>query len=104
MLPRHQRLSTEDHQKLGTPVTVKKGAYLRIFFYEHSSPQKVAVVISKKVAPTAVERHRLKRIIINALRPLLKKDGPLIVVRGLPHLSAATKEDIVTEVKKLMTE
>ncbi len=66
MLPKRARMSAIEVREV-----IKAGRSARVALlsakYEASATPKVAVVISKKVAPGAVERNRLRRLVYRSL-------------------------------------
>ena len=66
MLPKSERLTTQDFQKI-KPKIFFRGDFFDIG-YVSSSIQKFACVISKKKIKTAVNRNKVKRMIFTALK------------------------------------
>jgi ribonuclease P protein component len=94
MLPRSKRLSREGFEFL----THAKRVQSEHFSISYTEPNKIggfAVVISKKVAPLSVTRHRLKRQ-IRAVLGLYDHDRRAVVVfvrKGVPELSFTAIEN-----------
>ncbi len=63
MLPKKQRLSTEEVQEVITKGRSVRGTTLSIKYTENKGYFHAAVVVSKKVAKKAVDRNRLRRTI-----------------------------------------
>lgn len=81
MLSRKQRISRTEF-----PSRTRQG--IRVFsesatgtLYQGSLTTKVSIVVSKKIAPRAVDRNALKRRFYDATQPLLKTlTQPLVIV------------------------
>lgn len=73
MLPKKHRLQLRSEAPFFTFPYRSQSSHVRIHwrFDQHQSSAQAAVVVSKKVAPTAVERNRLKRVVRATLLPLL---------------------------------
>lgn len=64
--------------------------------YAHQGRTQVSVVVSKKVAKTAIERNKIRRRFYSAIRPSLKdSQGALIVL----YPKITTKEPLFTFLK-----
>ena len=64
---------------------------------------KTAVIITKKIAPKAVDRNRIKRIISEALRERInQKEGglTLIVKKNIAHFK---KQEVSTIIERLIS-
>lgn len=48
--------------------------------YKKGDHLKAAIIVSKKVAPKATERNRIKRVISEALRTKLKIKGKVLII------------------------
>lgn len=97
------RLSRQDFKKLGST----KRAQSSFFFMAYTQPipgflGKVAVVVSKKVAPKSVDRHLFKRRVMHALRVLPKRNYSVVVTakNGSAHLQYS---DILKELTALLS-
>lgn len=66
MLPKRSRLRAAEVRQVIKTGRSARGAGISVKYEPASSPQ-VAVVISKKVAPGAVERNRLRRLVYRSL-------------------------------------
>lgn len=55
-------------------------------------PSRAAVVVSKKIAPHAVTRNRIRRRVYAALRPLLPKNASVIIFPNKKALDASVAE------------
>ncbi|HYF29025.1 MAG TPA: ribonuclease P protein component [Candidatus Paceibacterota bacterium] len=96
MLPKRLRLSRAEFGKAaaGTRAT---SAHFSVTVRRNAENGGAAAVISKKVAKKAVDRHLLKRRILEALRPEVFSDRSIIVYAraGAPTLSyAALKQEL----------
>ncbi len=65
---------------------------------------KIAVVISKKTAKTAVLRHRIKRIMIDILFPFVKNKQGFYGIISLSQLSKEYKKLTTIPEKQLFRE
>lgn len=78
MLPRAYRLS--DHQEIREVFRVGKranGSLFSFIFLRNTSPvSRFAVIVSKKVAPRAVDRNRVKRLVREAIHHQLPQLAP----------------------------
>jgi ribonuclease P protein component len=101
MLSKKERFSTEDlllaqkqkNKKVPTPL----GTF--VVFEDGDSLGKKAIIISKKVSKSAVERNKLKRLFFNTTREI--KD--LKVKSFILHLKKTfTKEEIKTTLRSLV--
>lgn len=63
------------------------------------SHSRLAVVVSKKVAPTSVERHKIKRLFIEYLNELYEPKPPFDLVFYLKKAALGGKEE---EIKSLI--
>lgn len=79
MLAKHNRLSRSD-----IPPLMKRGRRVRaphmMLVFQQSVTPHFAVIVSKKVAKTAVSRNRLRRRTYTVLR---------LLPHGMPHVDAA---------------
>ncbi|MDD5318393.1 MAG: ribonuclease P protein component [Candidatus Pacebacteria bacterium] len=94
MLPRTHRINTDECNNILTKgVSVYTPFFsLRFIKYAHTEPfsSSFGVVVSKKVAKTAVERNRLKRRSREIIRSFLSKIQPNFKV--MVFVSAAAKK------------
>lgn len=91
MLPKRSRLTAQEVRDV-----MKAGRSARVLglsakIMPAASP-KIAVVISKKVAPGAVERNRLRRLVYRSLPPPLPRARVVLFVQ-----SAALTPEAVTQ-------
>jgi len=94
MLSKKERVSRLTFQK--RPVRTGRFMYGSIKGFEgHPSG---AVVVSKKVCPTAPERNKLRRRIYNIIRPLIRTGAVAGVVVVYPNSAARTAK--FSELKK----
>lgn len=70
------------------------------FIYKKSNYFKAAIVISKKVAPRAVDRNRIKRIISEALRGQKLKGELIIFVKK--NISNFKKQEIDDKIQRII--
>ncbi|QQR77412.1 MAG: ribonuclease P protein component [Candidatus Moraniibacteriota bacterium] len=89
MIPRAYRLS--NHQEIRRVFRLGKKAYGSLFSFislpNSLEKSRFAVIVSKKTAPRAVDRNRIKRFVREALRP------------NLPHITPGY-DSIVVFLKK----
>jgi ribonuclease P protein component len=102
MLPKSDRLKRKDFKELKNT----KRVHGTFFFGVHTPPIPgskglVAVIISKKVAPKAADRHLLKRRVMHALRSLTPRPYSLTITAktGSNSLSYSA---ILNELKALL--
>lgn len=90
MLPKSLRLSAAEVRQVIKTGRSARGAGVSAK-YEAAPAPKVAVVISKKVAPGAVERNRLRRLVYRSLPSSLPRARMVLFVQ-----SAKIDSDAVT--------
>ena len=97
MFPQAKRLTRENFKD----ITKGKRAATRHFSisYLPSKTEKVAVIVSKKVAQKAVDRHRLKRRVLESIGTNLPKNVLLLV-----YTKGGSAELSFFEVKKEVSE
>jgi ribonuclease P protein component len=81
MLPKRSRLSAAEVRQVMKTGRSARGAGISAKFEAAPSPQ-VAVVISKKVAPGAVERNRLRRLVYRSLSAPLPSARVVLFVQS----------------------
>ncbi len=98
MLPKRSRLSAEEVREVLAKGSGRRGRILSLKIVSGGAPFRSAVVISKKVAKTAVTRNRVRRAVYSVLqRVSLPPTGRAILfVQSIPKegLAAAITEDI----------
>ena len=83
------------------PVKRVRFEYGTIAFY--SRPKLgAAVVVSKKVARTAVVRNKIRRRVYRALAPLLKAQTHALVVYPTPHAATVSYTDLVRALEQVL--
>lgn len=92
MLPKKHRLSlSKSAQVANSKESLIQGEYfaLRIVRQKIISTPRFAIIVSGRIAKKATQRNRIKRLLVEALRPLLNltKDGFDVVL--LPRRKAA---------------
>ncbi len=73
MLPKEQRLNTKDVALVfGLPRKTSHTKYFKVIVAQHKklTQKKYAVVVSKKVAPLAVVRNKIRRRVYNGISKL----------------------------------
>ncbi len=98
MFPKKSRASTQHIQKALKKGVTKNSDNFSVRVSKHDSPACIAVVVSKKVAATAVARNKLKRRVRNSLRntPLGKnKTFVVYAKKGAHNLSIKNIHDEV---------
>ncbi|MEX0930385.1 MAG: ribonuclease P protein component [Candidatus Paceibacterota bacterium] len=107
MLPRDRRLSTEALKDMQTNDEVR--ATHSSFFVARSLtsagesvPARFAVIVSQKVAKSAVERHRIKRQIHSVLEELLPRlnESRAVALHTKSAVREASREEIATDLEK----
>ena len=61
---------------------------------------KIDIIVTKKVAPRAVDRNRIKRLIKEALRHLSFKDGLKVIVKR--NIAGAKEPEVQTKIAQLL--
>lgn len=102
MLAKTRRLRGEEVREVLARGRGRRGAALSIKYLSTSSPFRCAVVVSKKVAKTAVVRNRVRRAVYRALdRASLPPTGHAILfVQSVP--SADTDLVFAADLTKLL--
>lgn len=102
MLAKRSRLTTAEVKKVLDLGRGKRGTLLGFKILPHEGGFKCAVVISKKLAKTAVVRNRARRSVYQALRKasLPPSGHAILFVQALPKERAA--EAFTIEIKKLL--
>jgi ribonuclease P protein component len=102
MLPKRSRLTSAEVKKVLDSGRGKRGVLLGIKHIPHTGSFKCAVVVSKKLAKTAVIRNRVRRSVYEALRKtsLPASGHAILFVQALPTEMAA--EAFTIELKKLL--
>jgi ribonuclease P protein component len=90
MLPKKQRLTKEEIEKVIKEGLKKDTSFFRFKFME-SSDFKISPVVSKKVAKLAVDRNKIKRLFFNLLESL--------DITKKAHIAVFIKKDISKEDK-----
>jgi ribonuclease P protein component len=95
-MPKKLRLTGAEIRALVPKKRLNSGLFSLL--WAPSSAPKVSVVVSKKVAKTAVARNRMKRRTREALRSLHLHNGAHLIIAKSPALSAdmATLRDDLT--------
>lgn len=102
MLPKAKRLATKDVASLTNGRSVF-GTLLSLRFRQ-ASVFKCSVSVSKKVAPRAVDRNRIRRRVYAAVEKASIKDALKVYMLIMPKKEAMTAPlvDIASEVAALM--
>lgn len=102
MLPKSKRLTTEEIERLETGKSVF--GTLISMRATRSGSLKFAVSVSKKVAPLAVDRNRLRRKVYAALPSLIKdvKSAAFIMVMPKKDVMDASLNDLKREIHALL--
>lgn len=108
MLPKSARLSKNQVEEvLKTGRRFSSTYFLATATRSSDSRRAFAVVVSKKVAPTAVLRNKLRRRVYNAVRTISKTSAasPLVsvVVTVKREAVPATFADFCEDLKRLLT-
>ena len=102
MLAKTRKLSTQEVKEVLARGRGRRGAVLSVKLLSTTTPFRSAVVVSKKVAKTAVLRNRVRRAVYRALeRASLPRTGHAILfVQSVPK--AGLEEVFSAELKKLL--
>lgn len=102
MLSKRARLTTAEVKKVLDSGRGKRATLLGIKTLPHSGTFKCAVVISKKIAKTAVARNRVRRAVYEALRKtsLPVSGHAILFVQAVPKEKLS--EAFTIELKKLL--
>ncbi len=102
MLSKRTRLTTEEVQKVLTAGRGKRGSLLALRSIQAPGPFKCAVVVSKKLAKSAVSRNRARRSVYEALRKssLPPSGHAILFVQALPQEHAVAA--FTSELKKIL--
>lgn len=104
MLPKKNRALTQHIQRALKKGTTKHSENFSVRVVQHDSPACIAVVVSKKVATTAVVRNKLKRRIKNSLRNIQlgkNKTFVLYAKKGVHNLDMKSIQSEVADLIKL---
>ena len=109
MLPKKIRLTTSLFDQVFKTGKVRRGRsfWARSFLLPAGLPSRYAVAVSKKVAPTAVLRNKIKRIVYRAIETLggdiLNGQPSCMIIFGVKKdISDVPFAEIVQEVKNLL--
>jgi ribonuclease P protein component len=102
MLPKHKRLTTEGVKEVLAKGKSRRGSVLSLKWLDTSSSFRCAVVVSKKLAKTAVRRNQLRRAAYQALgsSSLPRHGHAILFVQSIPAGDLAGV--FSTEIKKLL--
>ena len=102
MLPKRARLTAVEVKEVLARGRGRRGAMLSVKIQEAPPPFRCAVVVSKKVARSAVKRNQLRRAVYRALGSIsLPPAGRAILfVQSVPQSHAATA--FTSDIKKLL--
>lgn len=105
MIPRHLRLSRRDFENLGDKRATKRISSPHFSLSYASTPGigGCAVVVSKKVEKSSVQRHLLKRRIRSVLKSFCNQDYTLIIYAG-QHSPTLPFEALEQELRTLITQ
>lgn len=100
MLRKAARLRAQEVRNTISRGKTSRGKVLSLKYLETFSPLRVAVVVSKKLARTAVARNRLRRAVYRALSEVspMKRGHAILFVQSIPKddLTPAFAADIKT--------
>ena len=103
MLPKRRRLNASDVRRVLSVGRSLRSGVLAAKFASGPEALRVAAVVSKKVARSAVARNRLRRALYQALSPLSGHGDLVVFVQKVPTppLSRAFATDIFEITKKI---
>ena len=85
MLPKRERLTAEEVRLvLSEGRSIRGGAFCSLKTYKNKEKSAAAVVVSKKVAKSAVVRNALRRAVYASLPPLPKNTLVVVFVQKKP--------------------
>lgn len=101
MLAKKNRLTAAEVAQVLTKGRGARGRALSLKVMQAPPPFKCAVVVSKKLARTAVARNRIRRTVYNILRqnPFPRSGHVILFVQTLPKGEVAA---FTSEIKKLL--
>ncbi|MBI3981160.1 ribonuclease P protein component [Candidatus Microgenomates bacterium] len=105
MLPKKNRLPLQDGLLLKNKKLVWQGQLFNIFIQRDNSVlPRLSIIVSKKIAASSVARHKIKRRLVEAIRPYLKILPQLkILIYAKKEITRATfstiKEEVIVGVK-----
>jgi ribonuclease P protein component len=102
MLPRQKRLTTDEVKEVLAKGKSRRGSAVSLKWLDTESPFRCAVVVSKKLAKTAVKRNQLRRAAYLALgaASLPRRGHAILFVQSIPTDDMA--KVFSTEIKKLL--
>ena len=99
MLPAKNRLNLAFYKP--HKARLVKGALLDVYV-EQAGGFRAAVKVSKKTAPKAVDRNRIRRIVLEALLPYTENLKASVVVVTKKNFANLKTQDVKTEFAKLL--
>ncbi len=102
MIPSKRRIPKGFFQALQRPIETLQGSHFSFRFYPNQGPSRFSVVVSKKVAHTAVIRNSVRRKAYRAISHLLPfvKRGFLVVLLFKKNKNTPSTDDIKMDVSK----
>lgn len=102
MVKRSQKFPLRHYPDFFSSADKVTGRLIRVWFLPQEQTQ-VAVIVSKKVAPHAVDRNRIKRLLFSLCGKIEPLPRAALVVVALPSLSrnAVETQDIQQELHQL---
>jgi ribonuclease P protein component len=101
MIPRPKRLSISSSSKKGTPII--RSPYFSVYRFSNKLDyNRLAVIVSKRSAPLAVTRHRLKRQLLQTMNSWPEKGYDITLVPQKKYVELKQKEraKILSELTK----
>ena len=102
MLPKHRRLSAAEVREVIAQGRGRRGSVLSLKTLNTPTPFKCAVVVSKRVARSAVARNRLRRAVYQTLEEVRLPSVGHTVLFVLSTPKKDTKEEFVSDIKTLL--
>lgn len=75
---------------------------LVLIFKKNPGAYKLTIIITKKIAPRAVDRNRIKRLLKEALRQLNRPQGEVKII-AKSNMSGLKMEDVLKKLEPLFT-
>lgn len=100
MLPSKNRLVLNNNNKKQLKQRITSYEFTLLFNKKRENVLKAAIVVSKKVAPLAVDRNKIKRIITESLKDKLEI-GIETIIKANINVANLKKNEIAEKIEKL---
>lgn len=101
MLNSQNRLPLKHNKRHAFGQKIEDSVFTLLFKSRSSGKLKAAITVSKKVAPKAVDRNRIKRLIAESLKDKLKIQGDLII-KVNKNLAGLKKDEVASKLDALI--